>query len=229
MFHCFKTGYLLSLVHEVRYLDTNFSHGSGGFGEAHAHDPEVREREVFATLYYDLSRTAVSKDKFSGWTSALNDRKEIYGNEAFGENYPEFCQWFWEDKPSRSPSCWLAVPKIFSHVPFGLNLRILEINSIGDNLYKRHCSELTKSYSPFLVFWKIMNVTSKLDRALHTSSQKGKQKHSRRFSLGKHSAWFTLLSFTRPHSWGRVYSQKIEYVVSLTSVSRWSWSLKAAT
>ena len=142
---------------------------------------------------------------------------------------PEFCQWFWEDKPSRSPSCWLAVLKIFSHVPFGLNLRILEINSNGDNLYKRPCSELTKSYSPFLVSWKIMNVTGKLDRALHTSSQKGKQEHSRRFSLAKHSAWFTLLSFTRPHSWGRVYSQKIEYVVSLTSVSRWSLSLKAAT
>ena len=74
-----------------------------------------------------------------------------------------------------------------------------------------------------------MNVTGKLERALPTSSQKGKQKHSRRFSLATHSAWFTLLSFTRPHSWGRVYSQQIEYVVSLTSVSRWSWSLKAAT
>ena len=49
-------------MHEVRYLVTNFSHGSGGF----AHDLEVREREVFATLYYDLSRTAVSKDKFTG-------------------------------------------------------------------------------------------------------------------------------------------------------------------
>ena len=66
MFHCFKTGYFLSLVHEVRYLDTNFSHGLGGFGEAHAHDPGVREREVFATLYYDLSRTKVFKDKFTG-------------------------------------------------------------------------------------------------------------------------------------------------------------------
>ena len=53
-------------MHEVRYLDTNFSHGLGGFGEAHTHDPEVREREVFATLYYDLSRTKVSKDKFTG-------------------------------------------------------------------------------------------------------------------------------------------------------------------
>ena len=124
---------------------------------------------------------------------------------------------------------WLAVREIFSHVPFRLNLRILEIHSNGDNLYKRHCSKLTKSYSPFLVSWKRMNVTGKLDRALPTSSQKGKQKHSRRFSLAMHSAWFTLLSFTRPHSWERVYSQKIEYVVSVNSVSRWSWSLKAAT
>ena len=66
IFHCFWTGYLLSLVHEVRYLDTNFGHGSDGFGEAHAHDLEVREREVFATLYYDLSRNKVSKDKFTG-------------------------------------------------------------------------------------------------------------------------------------------------------------------
>ena len=57
---------LLIIASEVRYLDTNFSHGLGRLGEAHAHDPEVREREVFATLYYDLSRNKVSKDKFTG-------------------------------------------------------------------------------------------------------------------------------------------------------------------
>ena len=90
--------------------------------------------------------------------------------------------------------------EIFSRVPFKLNLRILEINSNGDNLYIRYCTELTKSYSPFLFSWKRMNPTSKLDRALPAFSQKGKQEHLRRLALATYSDsdWHYFLSL--PHT-----------------------------
>ena len=65
MFHCFKTGYFLSLVHEVRYLDTNFSHGWVDL-ERRTHTTRKFESEGSLRLYYDLSRTKVSKDKFTG-------------------------------------------------------------------------------------------------------------------------------------------------------------------